>query len=321
MAERKAVNKYYPPGWDPSKGSVNKYQNSHPLRERARKLDQGILVIRFELPFNIWCNGCANHVGMGVRYNAEKSKTGMYYTTPIYKFRMKCHLCDNHFEIQTDPANRDYVILNGARRQERRWEAADNEHHEVDKDASKKLSLDPMFKLEHQVIDNKKASDNKNRLAMLEDLQSERWEDDYTTNCSLRRTFRNRKREHKKIAEEDVSLLTKSSLPVSLRLMRETPTDVKLAKLMKLHSTNSIESNKIAKRKELLTESIFANKKDPPKDGLLKLRISTRTSTPTSQAKPNRKAFEDVKIQAPKPSTSTSAAASCLVEYSSDESE
>ena len=40
---------------------------------------------------------------MGVRYNAEKSKVGNYYSTPIYKFRMKCHLCDNHFEIQTDP--------------------------------------------------------------------------------------------------------------------------------------------------------------------------------------------------------------------------
>ena len=56
------------------------------------------------MPYNIWCDGCGNHVAMGVRYNAEKSKIGMYYTTPIYKFRMKCHLCDNHFEIKTDPA-------------------------------------------------------------------------------------------------------------------------------------------------------------------------------------------------------------------------
>ena len=40
---------------------------------------------------------------MGVRYNAEKTTVGKYYSTPIFKFRMKCHLCDNHFEIQTDP--------------------------------------------------------------------------------------------------------------------------------------------------------------------------------------------------------------------------
>ena len=46
---------------------------------------------------------CNNHIGMGVRYNAEKKKIGNYYTTPIYSFRCKCHLCDGWFEIQTDP--------------------------------------------------------------------------------------------------------------------------------------------------------------------------------------------------------------------------
>jgi len=37
------------------------------------------------------------------RYNAEKTKVGMYYSTPVYQFRMKCHLCDNHIEMKTDP--------------------------------------------------------------------------------------------------------------------------------------------------------------------------------------------------------------------------
>ena len=41
------MNKYYPPDWDPSKGSVNKYVGQHPLRDRAKKLSQGILVIRY----------------------------------------------------------------------------------------------------------------------------------------------------------------------------------------------------------------------------------------------------------------------------------
>ena len=46
---------------------------------------------------------CNNHIGMGVRYNAEKKKIGAYYSTPIFSFRCKCHLCDGWFEIQTDP--------------------------------------------------------------------------------------------------------------------------------------------------------------------------------------------------------------------------
>jgi Saf4/Yju2 protein len=74
MAERKAVNKYYPPDWRPEHGSVNKYHGQHPLRERARKLHLGILVIRFEMPFNVWCMGCHCHVGRGTRFNAEKKQ-------------------------------------------------------------------------------------------------------------------------------------------------------------------------------------------------------------------------------------------------------
>jgi hypothetical protein len=50
----------------------------------------------------------------------------MYYTTPIYQFRMKCHLCTNHWIIKTDPGNLDYVIVEGATRQERRWDPTDN---------------------------------------------------------------------------------------------------------------------------------------------------------------------------------------------------
>lgn len=43
------------------------------------------------------------HIGAGVRYNAQKKKVGNYYSTPIYGFRCKCHLCSGWFEIRTDP--------------------------------------------------------------------------------------------------------------------------------------------------------------------------------------------------------------------------
>ena len=47
LAAARADNFYFPPEWDPKKGSMNKQQGQHPLRERAKKIDQGILVIRY----------------------------------------------------------------------------------------------------------------------------------------------------------------------------------------------------------------------------------------------------------------------------------
>lgn len=40
---------------------------------------------------------------------------------------MKCHLCINYIEMQTDPATCDYVIVSGACRKEERWDMAENE--------------------------------------------------------------------------------------------------------------------------------------------------------------------------------------------------
>lgn len=127
---------------------------------------------------------------MGVRYNAEKSKTGNYYSTAIYKFRMKCHLCDSHFEIETDPANCDYKILNGARRQENRWDPKDNEQIVPDdKGDIKRMATDAMYRLEHQTEDFNKGTSLKPTLERLQDLQ-DRWKDDFSLNQTLRKTMR-----------------------------------------------------------------------------------------------------------------------------------
>lgn len=63
---------------------------------------------------------------MGVRYNAEKKKVGNYYSTPIFEFRCKCHLCDNWFTIETDPKNTRYVVTSGARQKNEEWDPEEN---------------------------------------------------------------------------------------------------------------------------------------------------------------------------------------------------
>ncbi|XP_014473570.1 PREDICTED: coiled-coil domain-containing protein 130 homolog [Dinoponera quadriceps] len=231
MGERKGTNLYYPPDYDPRVGGLNKFLGTHALRERARKLHMGILIIRFEMPYNIWCDGCGNHIGMGVRYNAEKKKIGMYYSTPVYQFRMKCHLCDNHFEIKTDPGNLDYVIVSGARRQENRWDPKDNEQVVPEtKEVSCRLYDDAMYKLEHGLEDKKVAKSRDTALESAIAVNDSIWKDDYSSNCALRALFREKKKDLKRKQSVDCALLKKTGLDIDL--VQEHEDDIKLAKLL-----------------------------------------------------------------------------------------
>jgi len=127
---------YHPPDWDPRKGSRAELAakrlgepawKAHPLRERAKKLDEGILTVRFEMPFHVRCTGCDNRIGKGVRFNAEKQCVGRYLSTKIWSFKMGCAVEDgtwrtdrkrhpHHIEVRTDPQAGDYVVFSGATR-------------------------------------------------------------------------------------------------------------------------------------------------------------------------------------------------------------
>ncbi|KAL0123200.1 hypothetical protein PUN28_007658 [Cardiocondyla obscurior] len=258
MGERKGTNLYYPPDYDPRAGGLNKFQGTHALRERARKIHMGILIIRFEMPYNIWCDGCGNHIGMGVRYNAEKKKIGMYYSTPLYQFRMKCHLCDNHFEIKTDPANLDYVIVSGARRQENRWDPKQNEQVVPEtKEVSCRLYDDAMYKLEHGVEDKKVAKSRDSALEGAIALNESIWKDDYSSNCAVRALFREKKNELKKKQAEDHALLKKTGLDIEL--VNEHVDDIKLAKL--LTCKKGAKKKKSTELKQLVSIVRSKNKK------------------------------------------------------------
>ncbi|KAM6940865.1 putative splicing factor YJU2B isoform 1-T2 [Lycodopsis pacificus] len=256
MGERKGTNKYYPPDFDPAKhGSLNGYHKTHALRERARKLSQGILIIRFEMPYNIWCDGCKNHIGMGVRYNAEKKKVGTYYTTPIYRFRMKCHLCVNHIEMQTDPATCDYVIVSGANRKEERWDMADNEQILTTERAEKeKLETDPMFKLDHGGKDKEKLKKALPSLSEIQDYQSCK-KDDFQLNSSLRRKFRTEKKVLAEQEEKDNTVRMRTNL--SIPLLPEKEEDKKLAALLTYQAPDSYEDKQHSKRKAISSRSWF----------------------------------------------------------------
>ncbi|KAJ8327334.1 Protein saf4, variant 2 [Batrachochytrium dendrobatidis] len=134
-------------------------------------------------------------MSVGVRYNAEKKKVGMYYSTPIFSFRMKCHLCSGRIEIHTDPENTEYKIISGARRREESYDPEDIGLITLqDKETTEKIVNDSFYKLEHGVIDKDKAVAVAPRIVSLQDLSDQHWKDPYTASQKVRKRFRAEKK-------------------------------------------------------------------------------------------------------------------------------
>ncbi|EJD06619.1 DUF572-domain-containing protein [Fomitiporia mediterranea MF3/22] len=218
-------NKYYPPDYDPSKHtSLNAYRGKHALGDRARKLDKGILITRFELPFNIWCNGCNNHIGMGVRYNAEKKKIGNYYSTPIFSFRCKCHLCVNWFTIETDPKNTQYIVTSGARKKDEDWDPEENGGFKIH-DPDKEGPSDPLAALEKETQAQTLLNTvQKPRIEALQEVSEHYNSDPYTLSLRARKRFRAEKKLDKARRDADDAVKGKYALPESLTLVADDDT-------------------------------------------------------------------------------------------------
>lgn len=250
------MNKYYPPDWEPKHGSLNKYHGQHPLRERARKLDQGILIIRFEMPYNVWCDSCETHIGKGVRFNAEKKQAGSYFSTKIWSFRMKCPTCKAWMEVQTDPENRDYKMVSGVRKKVETWapevDTAEGHAEELgtiklnDPETRQKIASDPFFRLEHGADDSHRAKKAAPKLQRLQDMRDERYEDDFGTSQLLRRRLREQKKETKALEEEA------DALGLGIRLLPRAEADVEEARSV------TFAEKKISKRRSTRAQaSVF----------------------------------------------------------------
>ncbi|EGN98987.1 hypothetical protein SERLA73DRAFT_181759 [Serpula lacrymans var. lacrymans S7.3] len=216
-------NKYYPPDYDGEKHkSLNSYRGKHALGDRARKLDQGILITRFEMPFNIWCGTCNNHIGMGVRYNAEKKKVGSYYSTPIFSFRCKCHLCDGWFEIQTDPKNTRYVVVSGARQKDEDWNPEENGGFPVHDSSASAIVADPLATLEKTTdAQNYVAKVQIPRLETLQTASDHYNSDPYSLSTKARKRFREEKKiEIRKKAADD-QIKGRYALPETFKLLED----------------------------------------------------------------------------------------------------
>ncbi|KAJ5700905.1 hypothetical protein N7493_011951 [Penicillium malachiteum] len=230
------MGRYVPPDQE-GLVSANKLAGKHPLGARARHLHTtGALIVRFEMPFAVWCTTCKPHetiIGQGVRFNAEKKKIGNYYSTPIYSFRMKHTVCGGWIEIRTDPQNTAYVVHQGGRKRD----TGDDKELQPGEIALRMPGLDPdpaekdpFAKIEGKVEDKMRANTEAGRILELQSRQARDWDDPYAQSKRLRRTFRAERKGLESLEANREALKDKMSL--GIELVDETEEDRQRAGLV-----------------------------------------------------------------------------------------
>ncbi|KQK08485.1 coiled-coil domain-containing protein 94 [Brachypodium distachyon] len=159
MGERKVLNKYYPPDFDPSK-----------IPRRRQPKNQQIKV-RMMLPMSIRCGTCGTYIYKGTKFNSRKEDCigETYLGIQIFRFYFKCTRCSAEITFKTDPQNSDYTVESGASRNFEPWREEDEV---VDKEKRKREAEemgDAMRALENRAMDSKQDMDI---LAALEEMRS-----------------------------------------------------------------------------------------------------------------------------------------------------
>ncbi|KAJ9108093.1 hypothetical protein QFC19_002558 [Naganishia cerealis] len=159
MAERKVLNKYFPPDFDPSK---------IPRRKMPKDAQQ---TVRLMAPFTMCCNTCGEFIYKGKKFNAKKetAQGEEYYGIKIFRFYIKCTRCSSEITFKTDPKNADYICEHGAKRNFEPTTAAASyvpNAAEDDEDAGSDEE-DPMKALEESQAAAKRQMEDEDELADL----------------------------------------------------------------------------------------------------------------------------------------------------------
>ncbi|KAL8679710.1 MAG: hypothetical protein Q9186_004028 [Xanthomendoza sp. 1 TL-2023] len=205
-------------------------QSRHALGSRARKAGQGILTVRFEMPFAIWCSHCPKPtiIGQGVRFNAEKKKVGNYHSTPIFSFRMKHNVCGGWIEIRTDPKNTAYVVLEGAKKRDTGEDVVkDGDYVIQSQEEKERMQSDAFAALEGRVEEKKQVVTDKSRIQDLYRGKERDWDDPYVASKRLRKTFRLERKMREQEGEKTEALKDRMSL--GMDLLAESEADKKRA--------------------------------------------------------------------------------------------
>lgn len=163
MGERKVLNKYYPPDFDPA---------MMPRKKGGRKEQ---IKVRMMLPMSIRCNTCGNFIYKGTKFNSRKEDAvgEDYLGIQIYRFYFKCTRCSGEIAMKTDPKNSDYVLEAGASRNYEPWRDKDIAKDEAAAIREEEEAGNAMKALENRTKDSKREIDILNALDEVKALNAQ----------------------------------------------------------------------------------------------------------------------------------------------------
>ncbi|KAJ3079767.1 hypothetical protein HK102_003519 [Quaeritorhiza haematococci] len=149
MSERKVLNKYFPPDFDPSK---------IPRRRLDRNQQH---TVRLMTPFSMRCDTCGEYIYKRKKFNARKERVEgeNYLGIQIFRFYIKCPRCSGEITFKTDPQNSDYVAEHGAQRNFEPWRDEKFVEDELALSKASEEENNPMKALENRTVDSKREMD------------------------------------------------------------------------------------------------------------------------------------------------------------------
>jgi coiled-coil domain-containing protein 130 len=221
------MGRYMPPAsLDPSLSSdrVGGFNKQNDQRPRA---PDGSIVVRFEMPFKIWCSGCSPEsvIDQGSRFNATKKQIGKFFTTPRYEFKMKHADCGKSITIQTDPMGQTYKVIDGGRRAD--W---DFKSLEEGGDVGEALDLDDPkdgFAIQEAARYRERKNDPVVSDKRINELlkANEKYDNPYALNSQARKRFREGRWQRTKAQEEAEALGKRFALPFEVLAITQEDKD------------------------------------------------------------------------------------------------
>lgn len=213
MSERKVLNKYYPPDFDPSKIPKLKLPKDRQY------------VVRLMAPFNMRCKTCGEYIYKGKKFNARKEtvQNELYMGLPIFRFYIKCTRCLAEITFKTDPENTDYAMEHGATRNFQAEKLIEEEEKRVQQEREEEELNNPMKVLENRTKDSKMEMEVLENLQELKELNQRQAQVDFEGMIDHYRELERREREREK---EDDERETKEMLDRALvKRLRDSDSD------------------------------------------------------------------------------------------------